>query len=45
MVLVKSNARMDDQLKSLLEKQTNMLFKLTHHKVFRIQLQTLKLLF
>ena len=29
----------------MLEKQTNLLFKLTHHKVFRIQLQTLKLLF
>ena len=32
-------------MKELIEKQTNMLFKLTHHKVFRIQLQTLKLLF
>ena len=44
-VMVKSNTRMDEELKSLLEKQTNLLFKLTHHKVFRIQLQTLKLLF
>ena len=44
-VLVKSNTKMDANLKELLEKQTNLLFKLTHHKVFRIQLQTLKLLF
>ena len=44
-VMIKSSSRMDAQLKSLLEKQTNLLFKLTHHKVFRIQLQTLKLLF
>lgn len=44
-VMIKSNTKMDNQLKELLEKQTNLLFKLTHHKVFRIQLQTLKLLF
>lgn len=37
-VMVKSNTKIDNQLKQLLEKQTNMLFKLTHHKVFRIQL-------
>ena len=37
-VMIKSSSRMDAQLKSLLEKQTNLLFKLTHHKVFRIQL-------
>ena len=44
-VMAKSSSQMDDQLKSLIEKQTNLLFRLTHHKVFRIQLQTLKLLF
>jgi len=35
-VLVKSSAKLDTQLKNLLENQTNHLFKLTHHKVFRI---------
>ncbi len=44
-VLLKSSSKLDTQLKNLLETQTNLLFKLTHHKVFRIQLQTLKLLF
>ena len=44
-VLLKSSSSIDDDLKELLEKQTNLLFKLTHHKVFRIQLQTMKLLF
>jgi len=44
-VLIKSSAKLDSQLKNLLETQTNLLFKLTHHKVFRIQLQTMKLLF
>ena len=34
--MLKSTAQMDGRLKDLLEKQTNMLFKLTHHKVFRI---------
>jgi len=37
-VMIKSSTKMDAQLKELLEKQTNLLFKLTHHKVFRIQL-------
>ena len=37
-VLSKSSTQMDDKLKELLENQTNMLFKLTHHKVFRIQI-------
>ena len=32
-------------MRKVLEEQTNLLFKLTHHKVFRIQLQTLKLLY
>ena len=36
---------MDDDLKKVLDKQIDILFRLTHHKVFRIQLQTLKLLF
>ena len=44
-VLLKSSSQLDSQLKQLLENQTNLLFKLTHHKVFKIQLQTLKLLF
>ena len=37
-VMLKSNTKLDQQLKDLLERQTNLLFKLTHHKVFRIQL-------
>ena len=37
-VLTKSSSQIDNKLKGLLEQQTNLLFKLTHHKVFRIQL-------
>lgn len=35
-VIQKSPSKMDQDLKVLLEKQTNLLFKLTHHGVFRI---------
>jgi len=44
-IMQKSSSRMDDDLKKVLDKQIDILFRLTHHKVFRIQLQTLKLLF
>ena len=44
-ILLKSGSRVDADLRKVLTEQTNLLFKLTHHKVFRIQLQTLKLLF
>jgi len=33
------------ELRTLLEDEMNMLFKLTHHNVFRIQIQVFKLLF
>lgn len=33
------------ELRQILEEETNVLFKLTHHDLFRIQIQTLKLLF
>ena len=35
-VLLKSSSQLDSELKQLLETQTNLLFKLTHHKVFKI---------
>ena len=35
----------ESELKKLLEDEMNMLFKLTHHNVFRIQIQVFKLLF
>ena len=35
----------ESELKRLLEEEMNMLFKLTHHNVFRIQIQVFKLLF
>ena len=44
-IMQKSISRMDDDLKKVLDRQIDILFRLTHHKVFRIQLQTLKLLF
>jgi len=33
------------EVKEVLEKETDALFKMTHHEVFRIQIQTFKLLF
>ena len=35
----------DSEITKIIDAQTDMLFKLSHHKVFRIQLQVLKLLF
>jgi len=43
--MLKSTSTVDADLRKVLDEQTDLLFKLTHHKVFRIQLQTLKLLF
>jgi len=43
-IMQKCNQNNDD-LKEILEEQTNLLFRLSHHKVFKIQLQVLKLLF
>ena len=37
-ILLKSGHQVDADLRKVLEEQTNLLFKLTHHKVFRIQL-------
>lgn len=45
-ILQKSSSNVvDDDLRKVIDMQIDILFKLTHHKVFRIQLQTLKLLF
>ena len=45
-IMQKSSAStVDDDLKKVIDMQIDILFRLTHHKVFRIQLQTLKLLF
>lgn len=35
----------NSELHKMLEDETNVLFKLAHHNVFRIQIQSLKLLF
>ena len=35
----------DNELRKILEIEMNTLFKLTHHNVFRIQIQVFKLLF
>mmetsp|Transcript_13083 Transcript_13083/g.22071 ORF Transcript_13083/g.22071 Transcript_13083/m.22071 type:complete len:113 (+) Transcript_13083:998-1336(+) len=49
MLKSKSDIRMGSQqgaeLRSLIDEETNTLFKLTHHNVFRIQIQVFKLLF
>lgn len=44
-ILIKSAKEVDSDLNRVLDQQVDILFRLTHHKVFRIQLQTLKLLF
>jgi hypothetical protein len=45
-ILQKSSSNVvDDDLRKVIDMQIDILFRLTHHKVFRIQLQTLKLLF
>ena len=45
-IMQKSSSNVvDDDLRKVIDLQIDILFKLTHHKVFRIQLQTLKLLF
>lgn len=44
-ILIKSAKEVDSDLNRVLDQQIDILFRLTHHKVFRIQLQTLKLLF
>lgn len=38
MAKASSSLKHDTELKSLIEKQIMILFKLTHHKVFKIQL-------
>ena len=35
----------NSELRRLIEEETNILFQLTHHESFKIQIQTLKLLF
>ena len=45
-VMLKSQSmEIDHDVKKMIEAQINILFKLTHHKVFKIQLKTLMLLF
>ena len=44
-ILMKTANTVDSDLNRVLDQQIDILFRLTHHKVFRIQLQTLKLLF
>lgn len=45
-VMLKSQSmKIDHDVKKMIEAQINILFKLTHHKVFKIQLKTLMLLF
>lgn len=44
-IMSKSVYSVDSDLNKVIDMQVDMLFKLTHHRVFRIQLQTLKLLF
>ena len=44
--MVKSSSmKIDGDVKRLIEDQINILFRLTHHKVFKIQLKTLMLLY
>lgn len=44
-IMQRSSHSADSDLGKVIDRQLDILFKLTHHKVFRIQLQTLKLLF
>jgi hypothetical protein len=44
-IMQKATNQVDSDLSKVIDKQLDILFRLTHHKVFRIQLQTLKLLF
>ena len=41
---LRMNTRLGSELRKLLEVETDTLFRLTHHNVFRIQIQVFKLL-
>lgn len=45
LLVLKGSIKNDPAFRAALEKQTDLLFKMSHHSVFRIQLQTLQLLF
>jgi hypothetical protein len=42
---IQQNETVDGELQTLLDREINILFKLTHHDVLRISIQSLKLLY